>query len=430
MNKYEHLLSPIHVGKRLYKNRVASAPRGGVWNDEPGNDHTDIEQIADAVAKCRGGVAVYEIGETAVSPSGGRGANEFYDFSDFSEGHMLRYTEYADAIHKNGALALVELCHMGMAKPENEEGAPAYGPSECLNEYGEKVKALTPDDIKTVAKEFADTAFFMKKAGFDGVNVHCGHGWLVHQFLSPRYNNRTDEFGGSIENRSRIAVLIADEIRKSCGEDFIIEARISGRENMPGAYTDEDIIEFCRIMESHIDLIHVSAGVYQKPMETLQNSTLYDAHGCNIEMAEKIKNAVKIPVAVVGGINNPDDAEKWIAEGKCDIVVLCRQLQADPEFEKKVEEERAGQIRKCIRCMRCYPGPFEEAMEELGGEFPEGCSVNPYLLHFDMLDMPKAGKEKNVLVIGGGVAGMQAALTSSRRGHKVTILERTDRLGG
>ncbi len=430
MTKYTNLLSPIKVGTKTYKNRIVNAPRGGIWVEDPEDDHTDPEQISDAVVKCRGGVAVYEIGETAVSPSGGRGANEFYDFTDFSEGHMLRYVEYANAIHENGALAMVELCHMGQAKPESEEGAPAFGPSECVNEYGETVTAMTIDDIRQTADDFAAAAYFMQKAGFDGVDIHCGHGWLIHQFLSPRYNHRTDEFGGSIVNRSRLAVMIAQAIREKCGEDFIIEARISGRENMPGGYSDEDIVGFARELDKVVDIIHVSAGVYQKPMETLQNSTLYDAHGCNIEVAAMIKSAVNVPVAVVGGINNPDDAEKWIADGKCDVIVLCRQLQADPAFALKAANGKEAQIRKCLRCMRCYPGPFEEAMEELHGEFPEGCSVNPYLLHFDLNDAPAADTSKKVLVIGGGVAGMQAALTCAKRGHAVTLTEKSDRLGG
>ena len=424
------LLSPIRVGSRIYKNRVINAPRGGIWDEEPGNDHADPEQISDAVVKCAGGVAVYEIGETAVCPSGGRGANEFYGFDDFSDGHTLRYREYAQAIHDHGALAMVELSHMGQAKPESTPDAPAYGPVDCVNEYGIPVTGMTEEIIAETVQAFSDAAWFMKQTGFDGIDLHCGHGWLVHQFLSPRYNSRTDRFGGSIENRSRLAVMILDAIRRRCGEDFILECRISGSEHMEGGYTEADILGFCRQIESHCDLIHVSAGVYQKPMETLQNSTLYDAHGCNVETAAKIKAAVSIPVAVVGGINNPVDAERWLEEGKCDLIVLCRQLQSDPQWVKKAAEGRPEQIRKCLRCMRCYPGPFEEAFEELNGQFPEGCSVNPYLLHFDLNDAPKASESKNVLIIGGGVAGMQAAITAAGRGHTVTLTEKTGQLGG
>ena len=424
------LLSPVQVGSRTYKNRVINAPRGGIWNEDPENDHADPEQLSDAIVKCDGGVAAYEIGETAVCPSGGRGANEFYGFDDFSEGHTLRYREYADTIHAHGALALVELSHMGQAKPESSPDAPAYGPVDCLNEYGIPVTGMTEELIAETCQAFADAAWFMKVTGYDGVDVHCGHGWLIHQFLSPRYNTRTDRFGGSIENRSRFAVEVLKAIRARCGMDFILECRISGSEHMEGGYTEDDIIAFCQQIAPYCDLIHVSAGVYQKPMETLQNSTLYDAHGCNVDIAAKIKAAVDIPVAVVGGINNPADAERWLEEGRCDLIVLCRQLQSDPQWVKKAAEGRPEQIRKCLRCMRCYPGPFEEAFEELHGEFPEGCSVNPYLLHYDLNDAPKAEVPKRLLVIGGGVAGMQAVITAVKRGHTVTLAEKSGQLGG
>lgn len=427
---FEYLLSPIRVGAKTYKNRVVNAPRGGIWNEDPDCDHADPEQLADARVKCAGGVAAYEIGETAVSPSGGRGANEFYGFQDFSEGHTLRYREYAETIHRNGALALVELSHMGQAKPEATPEAPAYGPVSCINEYGVPVVGMSEDVITQTCQEFADAAYFMKFCGYDGVDVHCGHGWLLHQFLSPRYNTRTDRFGGSVENRSRLTQMVCRAIRERCGEDFIIECRISGSEHVEGGYSEEEIIAYVACIAPYCDLIHVSAGVYQKPMETLQSSTLYDPHGCNVEIAAKIKAAVDIPVAVVGGINSPEAAEQWIAQGKCDIVVLCRQLQADPEFVKKAAEGRPEQIRRCLRCMRCYPGPFEEAWEELNGVFPEGCSVNPYLLHYDCIDAPPAEQPRKVLVIGGGVAGMQAAITARKLGHLVVLAERSGQLGG
>lgn len=429
-NRYPHLFSPIQIGTRTYKNRVVNAPRGGIWNEDPEDHHADPEQLADAWVKCRGGVAAYEIGETAVSGSGGRSANEFYDLTDYSEEHTLRYREYAEQIHRHGVLALVELSHMGQAKPENTPGAPAIGPVDCVNEHGVKVTGMTKKQIAQVCEEFADAALFMQRTGYDGVNVHCGHGWLLHQFLSSRCNTRTDEYGGSIENRARFALEVCRAIRGRCGSDFLIEVRISGQENVENGYSLEEISAFAQCVAPVCDLIQVSAGVYQDPMRTKQVSTLYDAHGCNVEAAAEIKRHVSVPVAVVGGINDPADAEQWIAQGKCDLVVLCRQLQADPDFARKAEQGRSDEIRPCIRCMRCFPGPLEEAFEELHGEFPEGCSVNPYLLHFDSIDAPRAGQSKKVTVVGGGAAGMQAAITAAQRGHTVTLVEKKPVLGG
>lgn len=428
--RFPNLLSPLKVGTKTYKNRVVNAPRGGIWNEDPDNDHADPEQLSDAAVKCAGGVAAYEIGETAVSGSDDREANAFYGFDDFSDGHTLRYREYADTIHAHGALALVELCHAGAANPEATAQSPACGPMDGVNDAGSPVVGMTEEMIAQTCKDFADAAWFMKRTGYDGVDVHCGHGWLIHQFLSTRWNQRTDRFGGSMENRARLAVMILDAIREKCGSDFILECRVSGSENREDGYSIEEIIAFCRQIEAHCDLIHVSAGVYNQPMETKMMSTLYDAHGCNVEAAAKIKAAVSIPVAVVGGVNDPADAEQWIAEGKCDLVVLCRQLQADPNWVKKAEEGRPEQIRKCLRCMRCYPGPYEEAAAELNGVFPEGCSVNPYLLHFDLNGAPQAAQPKKVLIVGGGAAGIQCALTARKRGHQVTLAEKTGQLGG
>ena len=427
---YPNLLSPITIGTRQYRNRVVSAPRGGVWHDDPERIGTDPEQLVDADHKCAGGVAVYCIGETPVSLSACRGANEFYNFDDLSDEHTLCYRQYAEHIHRHGALAMVELCHMGRFKPEETPDAPACGPMDCVNDDGVLVRGMTAQDIADTCADFAKAAKFMQFCGFDGVTIHCGHGWLPHQFLSERWNQRTDGYGGSVEDRSRFTVELLDAVRSACGADFILECRVTGDEHLPDGYTRDVIQGYCRTIAPHCDLIQVSAGVYYKPMETRMMSTLYDTHGCNVEAAAAIKAAVDIPVAVVGGINDPADAERWIQEGKCDLVVLCRQLQADPEWVNKAAQGRAKEIRKCLRCMRCYPGPFEEAWAELNGQFPEGCSVNPYLLHYEDWPVKKADVSRKLLVIGGGVGGMQAAITAADRGHIVTLIEKTDQLGG
>ena len=429
-NLYPHLLSPLKVGPLTYRNRVVSAPRGGIWNEDPDCADADPEQLTDADLKCGGGVAAYCIGETAVSPSGARGANEFYGFADRSEEHVRRYRQYAEHIHSHGAAALVELSHMGLFKPESTPDAPALGPSDGVNDAGVPYRGMTEEDIARTCQDFADAAFFMRQAGYDGVCVHCGHGWLLHQFLSARWNCRTDRFGGSLENRARLSVMVLDAIRERCGADFLLECRVSGDEHLPDGYGIRSMQDYCAILAKHCDLIQVSAGLYEKPMETGMMSTLYDPHGCNVEAASAIKKAVSVPVAVVGGITDPGDAERWIAEGKCDLVVLCRQLMADPDFVAKAAAGRGGQVRRCLRCMRCYPGPYEEAFAELNGEFPEGCSVNPYLLHYDLAGAPLAAHPKKVLVVGGGVAGMQAAITACDRGHRVTLAEKSPVLGG
>ena len=205
---------------------------------------------------------------------------------------------------------------------------------------------------------------------------------------------------------------------------------MSGSEHVPGGYSLEDICGYCRYLSEYADLIHVSAGLYQDPSGTWQESTLYEPHGCNADVAAAIRAAVDIPVAVVGGINSPEQAEELIAQGKCDLVVLCRQLTADPFFTQKIREGRAEEIRRCLRCMRCYPGPFEEAWAELNGQFPEGCSINPCADHPERWRVESAEEKKTVLIVGGGVAGLQAAVTARDRGHDVVLLEKSGQLGG
>ncbi len=426
--QFEMLLSPIQIGRQSYKNRIIRAPKGPVMVMPDGNVHP--MQLADAANRCDGGVAEFCIGETAVSPASARNAEDFYGFQDLSPEHTKPYVDYCNIIHEHDAKAMIELCHTGRYKPEPSEENPGYGPMDCINETGGHIKAMTKEIIQETVEDFAVAAVFMKHCGFDGVCLHAGHGWLPHQFLSTRWNQRTDEFGGSLENRSRLSCMILEAIRKACGKEFILEVRLSGQENVEDGYDFDTIVGYAKQIEPYIDMIHVSAGIYNKPMETKMMSTLYDLHGCNVEAAAAIKKAVSIPVAVVGGINDPAAAENWIRDGKCDLIVMCRALDADFDWIKKASEGKAGEIRKCIRCMRCFPGPHEEAMAELHGEFPEGCSINPYSKHGDLTHAGDAKEKKKLLVIGGGVAGMQAAITAADRGHQVTLMEKSGELGG
>ena len=426
--QFETLLSPIQIGRQTYKNRIIRAPKGPVMVMPDGNVHP--MQLKDAANHCDGGVAEFCIGETSVSAASARDAREFYGFLDLSPEHTKPYVDYCNVIHEHGAKAMIELCHTGRYKQEPSEANPGYGPMDCINENGGHIKAMTKEIIQETTEDFAAAAVFMQHCGFDGVCLHAGHGWLPHQFLSTRWNQRTDEFGGSLENRSRLSVMILKAIREACGEEFILEVRLSGQENVEDGYDFDTIVGYAKQIEPYIDMIHVSAGIYNKPMETKMMSTLYDLHGCNVEAAAVIKKAVSIPVAVVGGINDPAAAENWIRDGKCDLVVMCRALDADFDWIKKASEGKAGEIRKCVRCMRCFPGPHEEAMAELNGEFPEGCSINPYAKHGDLTHAGDAKEKKKLLVIGAGIAGMQAAITAANRGHQVTLAEKSGELGG
>ncbi|MGI5971184.1 MAG: FAD-dependent oxidoreductase [Oscillospiraceae bacterium] len=443
--QFKNLFSPIKVGTQVYGNRIEVAPMGGIELNP--NGELERERVfADIDYRASGKPAVFIFGETPVSEAGSRGAHAFYGYDDVSEEHLAPYAEVVDHIHKLRCRTIIELFHAGAAKVDNV--TPSLGPMDTVNENGIQVKGMTADDIRQCCEDFATASFFLKKAGFDGVLIHAGHGWLLHQFLSIRTNQRTDEYGGSIENRSRLTVEVLRAIRDKCGPEFNIEVRISGSEHAEGGYSVEDVCEFARHISKYCDLIHVSAGLYRDPMRTWMISTLYQPHFCNADVAAAIKKCVDIPVAVVGGINSPEEAERLISKGDIDMVVLGRQMRADPLWSKKAEAGRSDEIRRCLRCMRCFPGPIEEAIAEMVGgalgavqptpdiieklltKVAGGCSVNPYSMHPNMKDVQKADKPKKVLIVGGGVAGLQAAVTAAERGHIVTLIEKTGVLGG
>ena len=214
------------------------------------------------------------------------------------------------------------------------------------------------------------------------------------------------------------------------GKDFILEMRVSGEECMDGGMHTDETARFCQMAQDYVDLIHVSVGVYRNPILSGEFSSMYQEHGLNAQAAETIKKMVRIPVVLVGGINDPAQAEELIASGKCDFVALGRQLTADPEFANKAQADREDDINPCIRCFKCFPGPLE------GVEITDilniyGCTVNPTEFFYDeeFLNTP-IQSPKNILVIGGGIAGMEAAVTACDRGHHVTLVEKTDKLGG
>ncbi|MGI5971082.1 MAG: FAD-dependent oxidoreductase [Oscillospiraceae bacterium] len=422
---YPHLFSPLAVKKTIYKNRIVCAPMGGV---EIKDQHIRPE-IRDLIRfKLSGGAAAFIVGECPVSHETAR-AFEFYDYNDPVNMSALR--ELVGFIKEKDpdTVATIELMHAGDSIAEPDDEHPAIGPSGYVRADGATVRELSEADINKICTDFAALAAHCKDAGFDGVLVHMGHGWLFSQFLSPLVNIRTDKFGGSLENRARISLMTLKEIRKACGDNFLIECRISGDDHLKGSYSLDEICDYCRMISEYADIIHVSAGHYRDPMRTLMVSCMYDEHGCNVEVAAKIKQNLSIPVAVVGGINTPEKAEEIIAAGKADLVVLGRQMLADPMFPEKAAGGRSGEIKSCLRCMRCFPGPIEEVIAEMGGLLP-GCTINPELEQNGHYKPEKADKPKRVLVVGGGVAGMQAAVTASDRGHKVVLLEKSGELGG
>ena len=332
---------------------------------------------------------------------------------------------YASAISRVGAVASVELSHAGIyASTVAERGDPVYGPVDMEGMYG-PVLEMPEAEIERIIGCYAKAAAFAKGAGCGMVTVHGGHGWLLSQFWSKTLNTRKDKWGGeSLENRMRFSLEVCRAIRKAVGNRFPIEFRMSGSECCPEGYDLDEGIEFAKALDGVVDLIHVSAGHHQVPSAmTITHPSMFMEDGCNSYLAREIKKHVNTPVATVGAFTDPVMMEEVIASGGADVIEFARQTLADPDFMLKARLGREDEINKCMRCMSCFAST--------GATRHFHCAINPetgHELEYRADSGPKV--KKTVLVAGGGVGGMQAALTAAKRGHKVILCEKGSKLGG
>ena len=422
--KYPHLCSPIKIGNVIFRNRMFAAPVGGT--DITADCSVGPRTPAFYEMKAKGGAASVTASELVVHPA--TDASHMFHLNLTTPGNLASWTWVADAIMRHGAVPSIELSHSGqyagtyLVDKDKKKGLSQFGPSDWVRPDGIPVKALTKEQIDDIVKAYGDAATLAKRVGFQMVMVHCGHGWLINQFLSPAFNHRTDEYGGSFENRIRFAREVLTSVRKAVGPGFPIEMRMSGSELFEGGYTLEDGVQIAKALEDLVDLIHVSAGSYQFGFFTTHPSMFSD-HGCNVYLAAEIKKHVKVPVATIGALNDPAQMEEIIASGKADVVEMTRALLADAELPNKVIAGKEDEIVRCLRCFTC--------MAERPTTGTRRCTVNPLIgRECEGMSVQPAAKSKKVLIVGGGVAGMKAAVTAAQRGHKVILCEKSDALGG
>lgn len=424
IRKYPHLCSPIKIGNVTFRNRMFSSPMGG----------TDI--TADCCVgprtpgfyelRAKGGAAAVTASELVVYPE--TDASHMFHLDLKTPGSLAGWTFLADAIMRHGAIPSVELSHSGqyagtyLVDKEKKKSLNQYGPSDWVRPDGIPVKALTAEQIEDIIKAYGDTAALAKRAGFQMIMVHGGHGWLLNQFMSPAFNHRTDEYGGSFENRMRLTRRVLESVRAAVGPGFPIEFRMSGSEFFEGGYDLDEGVRIAQAVEDLVDLIHVSAGSYQFGFFRT-HLPQYAPHGANVFLAAEIKKHVSKPVATIGALNNPAQMEEIIASGQADVVYMARALLADPELPNKVMQNRDDEIVYCLRCFTC--------MAERPTTGTRRCAVNPIIgREIEGMEVLPAPKSKRVVVAGGGVGGLKAAITAAQRGHKVTLLEKTDAVGG
>lgn len=425
--QYPHLFSPIKVGPLTLKNRIEAAPVN--ISNLPMSGYPTAENIAIFEGKAKGGAAIVHMGECRIDLKTGISHKLCIALDD---PEVLPYLHAAtDAIKKHNAFAAVELIHPGTrANPEYYDG-PIWGPSAGPGHLGKDYSELDQKTIDYIVERFGDAAEMAKLGGVDLVMIHAGHGWLLHQFLSPLNNRRTDRYGGSLENRARITMEVIANIRKKCGKDFPIEVRMSGTEIVEGGLTLQDQIEFAKLLDGKVDLIHVTSGTFHVPstnQHMIPNGFL--PQGCNVYLAEAIKKEMKhTPIVTVGALGDPELMESIIAEGRADIVALARPLLADPELPNKLKAGKADQVSPCLRCMACISESFVPYVRYCSRI--RRCPSNPTAYkEIPASQVKKAEQPKKVLVIGGGPSGMEAAAELAERGHHVILCERENELGG
>jgi 2,4-dienoyl-CoA reductase-like NADH-dependent reductase (Old Yellow Enzyme family)/thioredoxin reductase len=420
--KYPHLFEPITIGNTVFRNRIFGSPTGP--SNLSSHNLPTPETCAYYERKALGGAASVCVGDCSADSVHGRTGSSRLKLDE--PGISSALGKLADAISRHGAVASVELQHGGSHSfGSADDGNTVYGPVACTDENGRRVLEMTEEIMELTIKKFADAAALAKRCGFGMVTIHGGHGWLISQFVSPVSNTRTDRYGGSIENRCRFPIAICDAVRKAVGPGFPIEIRISGSECHPGGYDIDEGIEIAKQLDGHVDIIHVSAGSHEVwDVFTVTHPSMFLEDGANVRYAAEVKKHIKKSyVATIGALADPVLMEEIIASGKADIVEVARGLFADPDLPLKARTGCEDDITKCMRCLACFSNLMAK------GQFL--CALNPVIGHeFEAKFDIQPAKKKRVLIAGGGIGGMQAALTAAERGHDVILAEKSDRLGG
>ncbi|MDP2701566.1 MAG: FAD-dependent oxidoreductase [Candidatus Rokubacteria bacterium] len=418
--EFPHLFSPLRIGPVTVPNRILLPAHGTMFAD----DNVPGERLAAYLAeRARGGVGVIVTEITAVHPTSRPLDNLILGYDPKV---IPGFRRVAERIHEHGAKVFGQVWHCGRQSDGFFSGLPLWAPSAIPCPVSREMPhAMTRDEIAEVVAGYLTVARHMKAAGYDGIELHGGHGYLIQQFLSPWSNRREDEYGGSLDNRLRFALEVVSAVRREVGPGLAVGMRISGDELTPGGLTLRDMQEIVRRLEATgaLDYFSVSVGNYTVHDVMIGDMTV--PPGALVPLAAGIKEAVRLPVATVMRIKDPVQAEQILADGHADLVAMCRALIADPELPLKAREGRLEEIRICTSCN-------QECRTHFRGR-GISCIQNPVVGRERELGagtLRRAERPRSVLVVGGGPAGMECARIAVLRGHRVVLCERRVALGG
>jgi 2,4-dienoyl-CoA reductase-like NADH-dependent reductase (Old Yellow Enzyme family)/thioredoxin reductase len=418
MNSYKKLFNPGYIGKIKLKNRLI---RAAMWTTYGALDGSVTDRIIRHYRELASGGAGLIIVE--YSHVDKKSSKSLYgQLSIAGDEYISGLGWLAMTIKQSGAQTGLQISHAGAQTvfTSSPKKVPSRAPWQAILGGGQPLpEELNLEEIEGIIEAFGDAALRARKAGFDLVEVHASHGYLLTEFLSPATNKRTDRYGGSFENRMRILIEIIQNIRKKVGTDYPLSVRLDGSEYLEGGITIQESVETAKVLEkSGVNAIHVSGGTHRNMDKTVV--PMYWPRGYHVWAAEEIKKKIKIPVIASGSVTTPELAEKILEEERADFISLARPLVADPFFPKKAEEGRSEDIAPCIRCnVGCL-------------ERPEGsltCTVNIAVGREDEFKITREVKRKKVAIIGGGPGGMEAARVAAMMGHEVILFEKR-RMGG
>lgn len=418
-SKYQHIFSPMTIRHMTVKNRIVMMPMGTNFGEQ--NGEMSFLHINYYEQRAKGGTGLLIVENASVdSPQGSNGTTQLRIDSD---NYIPRLYKLCENVHKHGACIAIQINHAGASAMSSRIGMQPVSASDVPSkEGGEIPRPLTKEEILNIVRKYAEAARRAQICGFDAVEIHAGHSYLISQFLSPIYNKRTDEFGGSAENRTRFARMILEAVRKQVGPHFPIFLRISADELMEGGNTLEDTLAYLEYLEKEVDVFDVSCGLNGSIQYQIDANYLPD--GWRSYMARAVKEKFGKPCIAVGNIRHPQIAEEILAKGDADFIGMGRGLIAEPEWVNKVEYGNECDLRSCISCNIGCAG------HRIGLNQPIRCTVNPAVNSGEDYMKHKIKKPCNVVVIGGGTAGLEAACTAAEVGCTTFLIEKKAELGG